>query len=258
VPTPSKPLPLIAGGPEDLFRLEPVRYDGERLTGSMLAGPWVTGDDGRTPAGAVGVLLDDVLGYALIDARPEGRWSVSAEITLDVLEPLPTEGRIHAVADLVHVGGLGAFATGRLTDDDGRLVAVGTQRGRFVPMAGDPGSPSYAPVEGSTDAVRWLDSTYAGPEPFVVPDLMANPLGNVHGGMSLCLSDLVARGAVADHLTTASLHITYTRAIPVGATLAYTTEVHHEGRSLAVVDVTARVDGRPATVARVVLHPRTG
>lgn len=251
------PLPLIAGGPEGLFRLEPVTYAGDRLTGSMLAGPWLAADDGRVPAGAVGVLLDDVLGYALIGSRPEGRWSVSAEITVDVLEPLPTRGRLHAEADLVHVGSLGAFATGRLTDDDGRLVAVGTQRGRFVPMAGDPGSPSYTPVEGSTDVVRWLSSTYAASGPFVVPDLMANPLGNVHGGMSLCLSDLVARGAVADHLTTASLHITYTRAIPVGATLAYTSEVRHAGRGLAVVDVTGSVDGRAATVARVVLHPRT-
>lgn len=254
-----RPLPALHGGPEDAFRLGTIAQDGTRTTGSMPVGPWLAGRDGRTAAGALGVLVDDVLGYALIATRPDGRWSVSAEITLDVLGPLPTSGELTAVAEVDHVDALGAYATGHLVDDHDRVVARSTQRGRFVPLSGaDPAPSAYERVAGSGDVVAWLDRAYADGAPFVVPDVLANPLGNVHGGISLCLSDLIARRAVAARLTTASLHLAYTRAIPVGATLAYAAAVRHAGRGLAVVDVTGHLDGsdqRPATLARVVLHP---
>lgn len=248
-------MPVLAGGPEDLFRLGPVTTTEEGLAGSMPAGPWLAGPDGATAAGSLGVLVDDVLGYALIGARPEGGWSVSAEITLDVLAPLPTSGTIHCSGRLLQADALGAYADGRVTDDDGRLVAVTSQRGRFVPLAGEPVPASYDPMADVDDAIGWLDRSYGAGEPFVVPDLLANPLGTVHGGMSFCLSELVARRAVAPHLTTASIRVAYTRAIRAGDTLTYLTEVRHGGRGLAVVDVTGTVDGRAATAARVSLHP---
>ncbi|MCH1866194.1 PaaI family thioesterase [Nocardioides sp. CFH 31398] len=251
-------MPVLAGGPEDLFRLGPVTTTGDGLAGSMPAGPWLAGADGSTAAGSLGVLVDDVLGYALIGARPEGGWSVSAEITLDLLAPLPTSGAIHCTGTLLHADALGAYAEGRVTDDDGRLVAVTSQRGRFVPLASEPVPASYEPVADADDAIGWLARAFADGEPFVVPDLLANPLGTVHGGMSFCLSELVARRSVAAHLTTASVRVAYTRGIRAGDTLTYVTDVRHAGRSLAVIDVTGVVDGRTATAARVSLHAGPG
>ena len=252
------PLPVVQTGPEDLFRLGPVTSDGQSVAASMPSGAWLVDTDGVVAPGAVGVLVDNVLGYAIIAARPPGHWSVSAEITLDVLEPLPTSGAIHAEARVEHIDGLGGFATARVLDDEGRLLALGTQRGRFVAAHGVGLEPaSYTPVDGSDDVIAWLRRTSAGARPFEVPDLLLNPMGNVHGGVSFCLSDLVARDAVAGDLTTASIHVVYSRGIPAGATLSYDAVVTHAGRSLAVVEVTGSVDGRPSTLATVVLHPHT-
>jgi acyl-coenzyme A thioesterase PaaI-like protein len=85
-------------------------------------------------------------------------------------------------------------------------------------------------------------------------DVLANEGGSLHGGVSMFASDLVA-GALAPGLVTASLHITYTRAVPIGAEVTWRAAVPHPGRSLTVVDVDGVVDGRTCTTARVVLHP---
>ena len=39
--------------------------------GSMTVGPWLA-VEGRTPAGAVAVLVDDVLAYAITEDEPPG------------------------------------------------------------------------------------------------------------------------------------------------------------------------------------------
>ena len=123
-------LPVVETGPEALLRMSEltVSDDGE-FRGAMPVGPWLE-VEGRMPAGAVAVLVDDLLGYAIVADLPRGHWSVSAEITLDVLRPLPTSGRVFANARLVHADALGGYATGTLTDEDGRLLASTSQRGR--------------------------------------------------------------------------------------------------------------------------------
>jgi hypothetical protein len=45
------------------------------------AGPWLNAPAGGPPGGVLGVLVDDVLGCALLLGRPPGLWSVSAEIS---------------------------------------------------------------------------------------------------------------------------------------------------------------------------------
>lgn len=254
-----EPLPVIESGPEAVFQISEVTHGGGTVTASMPSGDWLRRPDGAVPAGVLGVLVDDVLGYALFSGRPADHWSVSAEITLDVVGPLPADGWLRAEGSLVQADALGGFATGRVTTEDGRLVALAGQRGRFVAALGvGAEATAYSPIAGSEDVVPWLGRRYVGTEPFVVPDLLANPMGNVHGGISLCLSDLVARDALGGDLVTASVHTTYTRGIPTGSTLRYDAQVLHGGRSLAVVDVTGSVDGKRATVSRVVLQPRTG
>ena len=68
------------------------------------------------------------------------------------------------------------------------------------------------------------------------------------------LADLVA-GALRPDLVTASVHIAYTRGIPIGADLTFRATTRHDGRSLAVIDVDGIVGDRVGTTARVVLHP---
>jgi hypothetical protein len=78
----------VEGGPERFFRVSRPTADGEVISSSLPAGPWLNGPSGRPLAGALGVLIDNVAGYVLVLGRPPGGWSVSAEITLDLMRPL--------------------------------------------------------------------------------------------------------------------------------------------------------------------------
>src|SRR6476660_6523591 len=55
----------------------------------MDVGPWLV-VDGRPAAGSLGVLMDDVLGQAVIVGRPGGHWAVTTELAVDVCAPLPS------------------------------------------------------------------------------------------------------------------------------------------------------------------------
>jgi acyl-coenzyme A thioesterase PaaI-like protein len=245
-------LPVVETGPEALFRLGEITVDGATFRGSMAVGSWLEVGD-RTPAGAVAVLVDDVLGFAIVEDVPSGRWSVSAEITLDVLRPLPFFGGVHATATLAHLDDLGGLATGLVTDDDGTVLAVCTQRGRFItapPDLVEEGSWGAPVAEGDLERLLAIRAD----QPMTATDVLSNEGGSLHGGISMFVSDVVA-GALVPELVTASVHITYTRAIPLGAHVTWETHVRHRGRSLAVVDVDGVVDGGTCTTTRVVLHP---
>ncbi len=249
-------LPVVDTGPEALLRLGEITAsedpDSPVFRGSMAVGPWL-GVAGRTPAGAVAVLLDDVLAYAITEDEPPGMWSVSAEITLDVLRPLPASGTVHVEARLVHADSLGGLATGTVTDANGTVLALASQRGRYIKAPDglvEEGAWGGPPAPG--DLERLL-AVRAG-VPMATSDVLANESDSLHGGISMLCSDLVA-AALAPELVTASLHITYTRGIPIGAEVLWRADVRHPGRSLTVVDVDGLVDGKVCTTARVVLHP---
>ena len=220
--------------------------------GSMPVGPWLAVRR-RTPAGALAVLVDDLLGYAITADLPGGRWSVSTEITLDVLRPLPATGRVLADGKLVQSDAQGGFATGTVRNEEGTRLAVCTQRGRFIRAPEglvEEGAWGGPPRPG--DLERLLSVGDGAPMP--TTDVLANEGGNLHGGISMFASDLVA-GALRPDLVTASVHITYTRAIPIGADVSWRATIRHDSRSLAVVDVDGVVDDRVGTTARIVLHP---
>jgi acyl-coenzyme A thioesterase PaaI-like protein len=246
-------LPVVETGPEALFRLgEITTSDSGEFAGSMSLGPWLEMAGGVT-AGVLAVLVDDVLGFALAEDLPRGRWSVSAEIGLEVLRPLPASGTVRVTGALRHQDSLGALATGEVRDATGALLALTSQRGRFVAAPADlveEGSWGGPVAEG--DLERLL-AVRAG-VPLAITDVLANEGGSLHGGVSLFASVLVAEAA-APGLVTASAHITYARAIPLGVDVTWRPSVRHPGRSLAVVDVDGMVGDRVCTTARVVLHP---
>ena len=239
-------------GPEALLRMGELTAQDRVFRGSMPVGPWLAAQR-RTPAGTLAVLVDDLLGYALTDDLPSGRWSVSTEITLDVLRPLPTSGRLLADARVVQSDAQGGFAAGTVRTEDGTRIAVCTQRGRFIPAPDglvEEGAWGGPPRPGDLERLLGVRDGV----PLTTTDVHANEGGNLHGGVSMLVSDVVA-GALAPGLVTSSIHITYTRAVPIGAEITWRAEVRHPGRSLTVVDVDGVVDDRVCTTARVVLHP---
>ena len=245
-------LPVVETGPEAMFRLGEITVEDGTFRGSMAVGPWLE-VGGRTPAGAVAVLVDDVLAYAITEDEPPGMWSVSAEITLDVLRPLPSSGGVHMEARLLHADSLGGLATGQVTDAEGTVLALASQRGRYIKAPDglvEEGAWGGPPAPG--DLARLL-AVRPGP-PMPTTDVLANESDSLHGGVSMLVSDLVA-GSLRPDLVTASLRIAYPRGIRIGSTVIWRADVRHSGRSLAVVDVDGVVDDRVCTTARVVLHP---
>jgi uncharacterized protein (TIGR00369 family) len=88
---------------------------------------------------------------------------------------------------------------------------------------------------------------------------LGNPLGNLHGGVSLCVSELVAVRALLGSgppLVTASVRMAYVRPLLVGTTVTLTARVLHRGRTLGVVEVVGTgPGGKVATLATVIAHP---
>ncbi len=72
------------------------------------------------------------------------------------------------------------------------------------------------------------------------PD-MANPFGNVHGGVIATVIDEVTGAAImtaieAGSAPTVSLHVDYLYGIPIGGTYAVIGEIARIGRAMAIVD----------------------
>lgn len=246
---------VLRSGPDVLFAVEDVVQAGDRLSASMAVAPWHVGPDGRPAVGALGVLVDNVLGYAVMATLPPGSWSISTEIWIDVLGPLPANGT-HLMADAVPLQA-GSFSAGQVVDESGRLVAVCRQRGRMVV---DGPALDWTPEDvdlpgGVDDLCEWM-GLRPGTESLVldVSPALANPQGMLHGGVSLAASELAATLSRQQHgssLATSSVHIAHTRAVPVGARIEFRATTQHAGRSLWLTDVVGTVDGKVYTTTRV-------
>ena len=247
------------GGPEALFRLGQIEVDdstGSAVTLlSMETGPWVV-VDGRPAAGSLGVLMDDVLGQAVIGGRPAGHWAVTTELTVDVCAPLPSSGRLHAVGELVTVDGAGGIARGTVRDDTGHVVAVGATWSRFIPYLPEgvrSGACAVRPAAGDPVPHELLNRTDDGVVIGACPEF-GNPGGVVHGGVLTWVAELTARWLVGPSaLHTASIRTAYVR--PALAPVTVVARTVHGGRSLTVIEAVARArDGRPCTLATVTLR----
>jgi acyl-coenzyme A thioesterase PaaI-like protein len=273
-------VPVVYGGPESLFRVEGLRVEGPTAHGSMAVGPWMTGPDGRIAAGSIAVLIDDVLGYATVAPQSPVFWSVSTDITLEVFPSLQaTTSRLHATARAVHTDARGCFATGRVVNDDGDLVALCSERGRYVPLPWSEveATPVYSvPPPDASDVMSLIAAkpsptkpspTQSGPAQRGGGMLIEvensgehqNVLGNLHGGISLCASDVLATMALTAPdqplLATSSIRVAYSRPVPRAARIEYHAVVRHRGRSFGVVDVVGSIDGKPCTIAHLTAQP---
>jgi acyl-coenzyme A thioesterase PaaI-like protein len=241
----------IPGAPERLFGLHDASYDEKAVHLAMKMDPKYLGPSGKVPLGALGTMVDFALGFALITKRPADHWSVSVEITIDGHAPLPQSGLLIAEGRTVHHDDHGAFATGEVRTETGELVATATQRGRYIAAPGARGGKG-AEIElpDGADMVELLGIDLETGRLAVQPHL-GNPLGNLHGGVSLTAVDVLADHAIDAGLTTQSVHLTYPRSAPLGSVIEYDVSVEHRGRSLATAAIVGRVDGKVANLARV-------
>lgn len=254
--SPTAATTVLHVGPETSLGLEVVVGDDRRVHATMSAARPL-GPDGRPSAGALGVLVDDVTGYAVIDGLVGGSWSVSTEIWLDLVGAVPAVGPLTARAQVVQASSATAFTEGCVRDGSGALVAVCRQRGRALPESpADMRLPDFRrhPVpDHVVDLIglRRLDDDVASLQ--VTPDL-ANPRHMLHGGITLCAAEVTAvlsRLAAGSDLVTSSIHTCYTRGIPVGAEIELRAETRHSGRTFWISEVTARHYGRVVAVATV-------
>ncbi|PUB18065.1 PaaI family thioesterase [Paenisporosarcina sp. OV554] len=75
--------------------------------------------------GIIGVLLDTAMGVLANNSLPEDRAAVTTNLSVTYLATA-TEGHLHAHATISHKGRQTIVATGEVTDDQGKLLAIGT------------------------------------------------------------------------------------------------------------------------------------
>lgn len=257
------------GRAEARFGVGTIDLEGRRTVASMLI------DErhavrGRTSLGSLGVLVDIVLGFALIKRRPPGHWSVSCEIAIDAVPTLPPPGTTVSIeAETDFAGATEGLATGWVVTEDGSRVALAMQRARFVPWAEDHRFDSrrqHAPSSSACDGLAELldaELTAAG-EAILPPDpAWQNPLHNLHGGVALATSCLAADRALEElctregrpALVPRSIRVNYVRPIPADRPARFSPHLRHLGRTFGVVDVEGIGARGVSTLAHAAAHP---
>lgn len=261
-------VPFLPGAAEAAFGVAGVRGDRSLTVGSMDTGPWSIDSDGASCAGSLGVLIDDVLGYAVVSARPAGHWAVSTEIHADFGRELPPPGeRLRSESSAVALGPAGGLASGVVRDAAGALIATATERLQYVP--GEPGGLAEGAVgapplgdarRGPTSVPELLGVRRTGSGGdvglrFTPSEQLANPVGNLHGGVLFCAVELAGRWALgpgAAPLTTSSVHLAFLRPLRLHAEVRLAVTVAHRGRTLGVAHVVAtNPEGKACALATV-------
>jgi acyl-coenzyme A thioesterase PaaI-like protein len=256
----------VHGGPEALFRVTDLTSEPWGATGVMQLGAWSTGADGQTALGALGVLADDVLGYAIVAHAPEGHWSVSIEITLDEILHLPGPGaRLRADAAVLASDNRGAYAEGAVRDPAGRMLVRISQRARWVALDGirDPhlGWDDVIRPDEDTPFADLLRVPGERTEPYVLrtDQAASNNMGAVHGGTAIAASAAVAENTIASQgpsqrrpLRVRSLRIHYPRPTVPDVPTEVRADIRYSGRSLALLDVTTMQAAKARTATRVI------
>lgn len=256
-------LRFFSTGAERLFRVADVTGDDTHGYTEMVTGPWLADKFGRACRGTLGVVMDDVMGHLVNGMTPEGFWAVSTEIHLDFVADPPVDGSVlRAESWVLGRGSRTGLAGGRVVDAQGRLIACGSTRLQTVPLTDPPGAPAVSPDDldsrvRARSIVELLGAEHAcgasgiefGPSP-----TLANPMGNIHGGVLLCASEIAGSAALAidaDFRTT-SIHISYLRPCPSDEPVTFAPKVVHRGRSLGIVEVSSRnAAGKTCTAATI-------
>ena len=252
------------GRPENLFDVGTVLVEAGQARASMSTGPWLRGPDGRPSAAGLGVLLDDVLGQAVLVRRLPGLWSVTTELNIDLAMALPADGQpVEAAASPVLIDEAGGLARGEVRDGAGHCLALATTWARFVPgvpaeVLDPPELPDH--IERGQCLADLLKVRIGETGSLRLPARadLGNPQGVVHGGVLLSLAVMAAEQIfVGRGLDVASARVVYVR--PAAGELSFEPVTAHRGRSLGVVRVDVKnAAGALCTTATVTLRSPTG
>jgi uncharacterized protein (TIGR00369 family) len=252
------------GRPENLFDVSTIVIEAGQARASMPTGPWLRGPDDRLSAAGLGVLLDDVLGQAVLVRRLPGLWSVTTELNIDVAVALPADGQlVEATASPVLIDDAGGLARGEVRNAAGYCLAVATTWARFVPgVPAEVHDPPELPgiIERGQSLAGLLQVRIEENGDLRLPARadLGNPQGVTHGGVLLSLAVMSAEQIFLGWgLDVASVRVVYLR--PAAGELSFEPVIAHRGRSLGVarVDVT-NAAGALCTTATVTLRSPIG
>ena len=141
---------LERGGPAPpIARLTgamPVAFAPGEATFEMPASGWLSSGLGVVGGGTLAMLTDAALGCAIQTALGPATPYTTAELSMTLVRPIPTDGRmLTARGKLIHAGRSLGLSEVFVDDPDGRLVAHGTSRCHiFAPL--DPLPPRPEPL----------------------------------------------------------------------------------------------------------------
>ena len=225
---------------------------------------WARDTHGHLRSGALMVLADHILGELPYKARGPSSWSLTTELTLDIIGDTAHASELHARATQIPSAADKGFVQCVVTDTDERVVAVGNTRTVYVPAAAGAVAIGVAPSIGRRDPGDTLESvlgvisteTNHGVELTMRdPGAWVNDFGILHGGVAACLSEMAASQLFSRHgraLTVSRMHCTYLRPATPTTPFVVSARAHHVGKGFAVAEVVGRAgDGPPCTVMTV-------
>jgi uncharacterized protein (TIGR00369 family) len=255
---------------EARFGLSQCTAHGSGRRCDVAVGTWSLDRDGTPRPGALATALDHVLGEALASYRPEGWSSTTSELTIDFLAPFDRRSRLNAIAAPIQVEHRGGYSQGRITDEHGTVVAVGSTWAHHLPPRGDPVRPAVRPPCQQVSAAATIEDYLRFERLPSSPDSVvltlrasaswANVFGLLHGGVWTCLAEVAAAqlvGACNPGLATSRLHTTFVRPGRGDGPVTLTARAHHMGSSFAVVEVLGRSTDTLCTVSTVTARSRT-
>lgn len=111
-----------------LLGMEVLSVESGEVAMSVDTRPDFANPLGQVHGGICATILDSAMGCAVHTLLDAGVGYGTIEMKLNYIRPVPTDGtRLTATGKVVHAGRTTAVAEGRVTDDQGRLVAHGTE-----------------------------------------------------------------------------------------------------------------------------------
>lgn len=220
-----------------------------------------------TPAvGPLAILVDAAAGMVNHHRRPNGQWTVSSELSLELSldEAEVLDGPVIASARTLGPIGATSLSICTLTYRGG-IIGGGTVRSFFVPADGVLSTRPPQTLHRSPETtLAELMALQARPEAdahalaqLADPNLN-NDIGIVHGGVAAAGLELVASAAINGSegaLRTGSLRVNFLRPFIAGADSRYVGTSLRVGRNTGVGDAQAiGEDGKVAVTARVTAY----
>lgn len=258
------PITAVIGHPEAVFGVYSVDGTAGNATGAMSTGEWLRGNDGRTAYGALGVFIDTAVGSPAVAHRPPGAWAVTTDLSITFCHPPDVDGSdLVATSRTIFADHTSAVSDGEVTNARGMMVAKAVERVLFTPdqTISDARVAPGAIDRGGGNVMALLGGVELGDTVQLdVGRLNLNPVGNLHGGIAVYMSERAASSFVENRLTRVTptaLQMSCIRPGSSGSRLIFRCMPLHIGRGSAVIRVESRTsNGKLCTAAVVTYHRR--